>query len=84
MLIGNNRGYDVTVNSDPWFQSYTVGFRTVHIYVFVIADCSWSRWDNGAIFNVQRRGDRVGCSLLKTLGLQECRRITNIYCNESF
>ena len=52
--------------------------------VFVITDCCWSGWDNGAIFNVQRHGDRVGCSLLKTLGLQECRWITNIYCNESF
>jgi len=52
--------------------------------VFMITDCSWSGWDNGAIFNIQRHGDRMGCSLLKALRLQDCGRIINIYCNESF
>jgi hypothetical protein len=38
--------------------------------VFVITDCSWAGWDKCAIFNIQRYGDRVGCSLLKTFRLQ--------------
>ena len=59
------------------------GYSHVH-FVFVITDCSWSGWDNGAIFNIQSHGDRVGCSLLKTPRVQECRWITNIYRNESF
>lgn len=56
----------------------------IHGYSHVITECSWSGWDNGAIFNIQRHGDRVVCSLLTTLRLQECRRISNIHRNESF
>jgi hypothetical protein len=72
----------VTVKSDPWFQSCTVDTHDHRLSSMTV--CSWGGWDNGAISNVLRHGDLVGCSLLKTVGLQECRRITDINCNESF